>query len=68
MIIIIQLVKDLIRKYKKDVYFIVFTFSKSDRYDDIKEILEKENLPYDAINDDATLIYSEAERYIIIFY
>ena len=51
LIIIIQLVKDLIRKYKKDVYFIVFTFSKSDIYDDIKEILEKENLPYDAIND-----------------
>ena len=50
------MVKDLIRKYKNYAYFIVFTSSESNRYDEIKEILEKENLPYDSINEDAPFI------------
>lgn len=51
-----EMVKDLIRKYKNYAYFIVFTSSESNRYDEIKEILEKENLPYDSINEDAPFI------------
>ena len=51
-----ELVKDLIRKYKDYAYFIVFTSSEPDRYDEIKEILHKENLPFDSINDDAPFI------------
>ena len=51
-----EMVKDLIRKYKNYAYFIVFTSSEPDRYDEIKEILDKENLPYDSINDDAPFI------------
>jgi len=51
-----EMVKDLIRKYKEYAYFIVFTSSESDRYDEIKSILRKENLPYDSINDDAPFI------------
>ena len=50
------MVKDLIRKYKNYAYFIVFTSSEPDRYDEIKSILEKEDLPYDSINDDAPFI------------
>lgn len=51
-----EMVKDLIRKYRKYAYFIVFTSSEPDRYDEIKAILKKENLPYDSINDDAPFI------------
>lgn len=51
-----EMVKDLIRKYKNYAYFIVFTSSESNRYDEIKKILEKENLPYDSINEDAPFI------------
>lgn len=51
-----DMVKDLIRKYKNYAYFIVFTSRESDSYDDIKQILEKENLPYDSINEDAPFI------------
>lgn len=51
-----EMVKELIRKYKNYAYFIVFTSSESDRYDEIKEILKKENLPYDSINEDAPFI------------
>lgn len=51
-----EMVKDLIRKYRDYAYFIIFTSSESDRYDEIKEILEQEDLPYDSINDDAPFI------------
>ena len=51
-----EMVKDLIRKYKNYAYFIVFTSSEPDRYNEIKLILQKENLPYDSINDDAPFI------------
>lgn len=51
-----EMVKDLIRKYKEYAYFIVFTSSEPDRYDEIESILQKENLPYDFINDDVPFI------------
>ena len=51
-----EMVKDLIRKYKNYAYFIVFTSFESDRYDEIKSILQKENLPYVSINDDVSFI------------
>lgn len=51
-----DMVKDLIRKYKDYAYFIVFTSSESDRYDEIREILKRENLPYNSINEDAPFI------------
>lgn len=51
-----EMVKDLIRKYKEYAYFIVFTSYEPDRYNEIDSILQKENLPYDSINDDATFI------------
>ena len=50
------MVKDLIRKYEKYAYFIVFTSSTPDRYDEIKSILDKEKLPYNSINEDAPFI------------
>ena len=51
-----EMVKDLIRKYREYAYFIVFTSSEPDRYNEIESILQKENLPYDSINDDAPFI------------
>ena len=51
-----EMVKDLIRKYEKYAYFIVFTSSTPDRYDEIKSILDKEKLPYNSINEDAPFI------------
>lgn len=51
-----EMVKKLIRKYKKYAYFIVFTSSNPDRYDEIRKILDQENLPYDSINEDAPFI------------
>lgn len=51
-----EMVKELIRKYKGHAYFIVFTSSEEDRFDEIRMILEKENLPYDSINEDAPFI------------
>jgi hydroxymethylpyrimidine pyrophosphatase-like HAD family hydrolase len=51
-----EMVKDLIRKYRNFAYFIVFTSSEPDRYEEIKQILNKENLPYDSINEDAPFI------------
>ena len=50
------MVKDLIRKYKEYAYFIVFTSFEPDRYNEIKLILQMENLPYNSINDDAPFI------------
>lgn len=51
-----EMVKDLIRKYKKYAYFIVFTSATPDRYNEIKSILDKEKLPYNSINEDAPFI------------
>ena len=51
-----EMVKELIRKYEKYAYFIVFTSSTPDRYDEIKSILDKEKLPYNSINEDAPFI------------
>lgn len=51
-----EMVKKLIKKYKNYAYFIVFTSSNPDRYDEIRKILDQENLPYDSINEDAPFI------------
>lgn len=63
-----EMVKDIIRKFKDYAYFIVFTCSESDRFPEIKEILEKENIPYDAINEDAPFInFTGRKMYYNIF-
>ena len=48
--------KILILKYNYYSYFFVFFSSYPEIYDKIKKILEKENLPYDSINEDAPFI------------
>lgn len=53
-----EMVKDLIRKYRDHAYFIVFTSSPSDRYEEIKEILNKEKVP---------LIQSTRMLHLLIF-
>lgn len=51
-----EMVRELIRKWKNHAYFIVFTSSESDRFDEIRKILDELNLPYDSINEDAPFI------------
>lgn len=51
-----EMVRELIRKWKNHAYFIVFTSSESDRFDEIRKILDELNLPYDGINEDAPFI------------
>lgn len=51
-----EMVKNLIRNYKDYAYFIVFTSSLPERYDEIKKYLEEENIPFNSINEDAPFI------------
>lgn len=51
-----EMVRELIRRWKNHAYFIVFTSSESDRFDEIRKILDELNLPYDSINEDAPFI------------
>lgn len=51
-----EMVRELIRKWKNHAYFIVFTSSESDRFDEIRKILDELNLLYDSINEDAPFI------------
>jgi hypothetical protein len=51
-----EMVKELIRDWKDYAYFIVFTSSTEDRFPFIREVLDKENLPYNGINEDAPFI------------
>lgn len=60
-----EMVKDLIRKYRDHAYFIVFTSSPSDRYEEVRQILIKENVPFDTINEDAPFIDFTARK---VFY
>ena len=47
-----EMVKSILRKFRGHAYFIVFTSSEPDRYDEIKQILDSKDLPYDSINED----------------
>ena len=51
-----EMVRDLIRKWKDHAYFIVFTSSEEDRFEEIAQKLNALNIPYDSINDDAPFI------------
>ena len=51
-----EMVRELIRKWKDYAYFIVFTSSEEDRFDEIATNLKALNIPYDSINDDAPFI------------
>ena len=51
-----EMVRDLIRKWKDYAYFIVFTSSEEDRFEEISRILKELNIPYNSINGDAPFI------------
>lgn len=51
-----EMVRDLIRKWKDYAYFIVFTSSEENRFEEIKMNLNDLNIPFDSINDDAPFI------------
>ncbi|UKI57440.1 MAG: hypothetical protein L6V81_08955 [Clostridium sp.] len=64
-----EMVKDLIRKYEKYAYFIVFTSSTPDRYDEIKSILNKEkNYHIIQLMKMLHLYHLLVEKYITIYY
>jgi len=62
-----EMVKELIRDWKDYAYFIVFTSSTEDRFPFIREMLNKENLPYNGINEDAPFIPFTGRKVIFNF-
>lgn len=44
---------DLLRRYKDHAYLIVFTSSDEDRFEFIRGYLRENDIPFDAVNEDA---------------
>lgn len=59
---------ELLREVRNDAYFIVFTACNESQYDDIRKYLIENDIPYDAINQNAPFVnFSGRKVYYNIF-